>query len=193
MKMNKVAMAVAFTAAMSSMSVLADTTNGQIEFQGELVNTACGLAANSSPVSVDFGQIPVSALANGARAGNVQKNIELQDCDTTVATSAVVSYTPTTINPSDDTLAAFTSGTASGAGIGLRDSASQDVVWGQGTSAVQLVDGTNTIPFVAYLKADNDANTVTAVLSSPPLTSRSITSNHKEVPGAGSIPRTMRR
>lgn len=90
MKLNKVALAVAFTAAVSSMSVLADTTNGQIQFQGELVNTACGLSPNSSPVSVDFGQIPVSALANGAHAGNVQKNIELQDCDTTVATSAVV-------------------------------------------------------------------------------------------------------
>lgn len=44
MKMNKVAMAVAFTAALGSMSVLADTTNGVIEFRGELVNTACGLA-----------------------------------------------------------------------------------------------------------------------------------------------------
>lgn len=162
MKMNKVAMAVAFTAALGSMSVLADTTNGQIEFQGELVNTACGLAPNSSPVSVDFGQIPVSALANGAHAGNVQKNIELQHCDTTVATSAVVSYTPTSLNPADATLAAFTSGTASGAGIGMKDSASQDVVWGQGTTAVQLVDGTNTIPFVAYVKADNAAGTVTA-------------------------------
>lgn len=67
MKLNKVAMAVALTAALSSMSAFADTTNGQIEFQGELVNTACGLAPGSSPVSVDFGQIPVSALANGAR------------------------------------------------------------------------------------------------------------------------------
>lgn len=32
MKMNKVAMAVAFSAALGSMSVLADTTNGVIEF-----------------------------------------------------------------------------------------------------------------------------------------------------------------
>ena len=165
MKLNKVALAVAFTAAVSSMSVLADTTNGQIQFQGELVNTACGLSPNSSPVSVDFGQIPVSALANGAHAGNVQKNIELQACDTTVATSAVVSYAPTSVSPADATLAAFTSGTASNAGIGLKDSASQDVVWGQGTTAVQLVNGTNTIPFVAYVKADSadqTANPVTA-------------------------------
>ena len=70
MKLNKVAMAVALTAALGSMSAFADTTNGQIEFQGELVNTACGLAPGSSPVTVDFGQIPVSALANDARAGS---------------------------------------------------------------------------------------------------------------------------
>ncbi|WP_054178943.1 fimbrial protein [Trabulsiella odontotermitis] len=163
MNMNKVAMAVAFSAALGSVSVLAaDTTNGMIEFQGELVNTACGLAPNSSPVVVDFGQIPVSALANGARAGNVHQNIELQHCDTTVAQSAVVSYTPTSLNPVDGTLAAFTSGTASGAGIGLRDSASQDVTWSQPTTAVQLVDGTNTIPFVAYVKAESATATVMA-------------------------------
>jgi hypothetical protein len=57
MKLNKVAMAVALTAALGSMSALADTTNGQIELQGELVNTACGLAPSSSPVTVDFGQV----------------------------------------------------------------------------------------------------------------------------------------
>lgn len=37
MKLNKVAMAVALTAALGSMSALAaDTTNGVIELQGEL-------------------------------------------------------------------------------------------------------------------------------------------------------------
>ncbi len=162
MKLNKVAMAVALTAALSSMSAFADTTNGQIEFQGELVNTACGLAPGSSPLSVDNRQIPVSALANGARAGNVHQNIELQHCDTTVAQTAEVTYSPTSVNPTDTSLAAFTSGTASGAGIGLRDSASQDVVWGNATTPVQLVDGTNTIPFVAYVKAESASATVTA-------------------------------
>ncbi|BDH44589.1 major fimbrial subunit PmfA [Salmonella enterica subsp. enterica serovar Choleraesuis] len=168
MKLNKVAVAMAFTAVLSTGSVLAAdpapapaTTNGSIELQGELVNTACGLAPNSSPVSVDFGQVPVSALKDG-KIKDVQKNIELQDCDTTVAKSAVVSYTPTSTNPNDTTLAAFTSGTASGAGIGLKDSASQDVKWGQKTTPVTLVNGTNKIPFVAFLKADNDTNTVTA-------------------------------
>lgn len=161
MKLNKVAMAVALTAALGSMSALADSTTGQIELQGELVNTACGLAPSSSPVTVDFGQVPVSLLQGGGQATET-KNIELQYCDTTIATSAIVSYNPTTVNPNDNTLAAFTSGTASGAGIGLKDSASQTVAWGNPTTPVTLVDGTNTIPFVAFLKAEAGATTVTA-------------------------------
>ncbi|HEM6801140.1 fimbrial protein [Citrobacter koseri] len=166
MKLKNLAVILAVSSVFGSMSVSAaptvTPTSGQIQFQGELVESACGLAPTSSPVTVDFGQIPVSALAGGAHAGNVQKNIELQDCDTATATTATVTYNPTSINPSDATLAAFTSGTASGAGIGLRDSASQDVVWGQPTTAVQLVNGTNTIPFVAFVKADSDTNPVTA-------------------------------
>ena len=153
MKLNKVAMAVALTAALGSMSALADTTNGQIELQGELVNTACGLAPSSSPVTVDFGQATET------------KNIELQYCDTTIASSAVVSYTPTSVNPNDPTLAAFTSGTASGAGIGLKDSASQTVTWGAQTTPVTLVDGTNTIPFVAFLKAEAAASGSTTTVT----------------------------
>ena len=181
MKLNKVAMAVALTAALGSMSALAaDTTNGVIELQGELVNTACGLAPSSSPVTVDFGQVPVSLLQGGGQATEA-KSIELQYCDTTIASSAVVSYTPTSVNPNDPTLAAFTSGTASGAGIGLKDSASQTVTWGAQTTPVTLVDGTNTIPFVAFLKAEAAASGSTTTLprvhSSQRSTSLSIINN----------------
>ncbi|HDX8602669.1 TPA: type 1 fimbrial protein [Klebsiella oxytoca] len=165
MKLNKVAMAVALTAALGSMSALAaDTTNGVIELQGELVNTACGLAPSSSPVTVDFGQVPVSLLQGGGQATEA-KSIELQYCDTTIASSAIVSYTPTSVNPNDPTLAAFTSGTASGAGIGLKDSASQTVTWGAQTTPVTLVDGTNTIPFVAFLKAEAAASGSTTTVT----------------------------
>ncbi|MCS3430283.1 fimbrial protein [Klebsiella sp. BIGb0407] len=156
MKLNKVAMAVALTAVLGSMSAMAavtDTTSGVIELQGELVNTACGLAPSSSPVTVDFGQVPVSLLQNGGQATET-KNIELQYCDTTVAKTAVVSYTPTVVSPADASLAAFTSGSAAGAGIVLKDSASQDVTWGAATTPVTLVNGNSIIPFVAILKAE---------------------------------------
>ncbi|WP_075181465.1 fimbrial protein [Pantoea sp. 1.19] len=171
MKKINVVIAMVFSAAMGSASVFAaDTTSGQIKFEGELVNTACGLSANSSPVSVNFYQVPVSALKNGARAASVQKNIELQYCDTTVAQSAVVTYNPTSQNSVDNSLAAFTSGTASGAGIGLLDSANQEVQWGQATAAVRLKDGTNAIPFVAFLRAEK---TTTSSEGSDPVVSYS--------------------
>ena len=164
MKLNKVAMAVALTAALGSISALAavsDTTTGMIELQGELVNSACGLAPSSSPVSIDFKQVPVSLLQAGGQATE-SKNIELQYCDTTIAKSAVVSYTPTSVNPVDTTLAAFTSGSASGAGIMLKDSASKDVTWNTPTTPVTLVNGNSIIPFVAILKAETVAGGGTA-------------------------------
>lgn len=130
-------------------------TNGQILLTGELVNAACGLAPNSSPVQVDFGQITTASLKDGKHAGNVQKSIELQGCDTTVAKTATVTYTPNTLVPDNKKLAAFTSGTASGAGIGLKDNGSQDVEWGKASTPVNLVNGETKIPFVAYIQASN--------------------------------------
>lgn len=166
MKLNKVAMAVALTAALGSMSAFAADdvapTQGVIEIQGELVNSACGLAPSSSPVTVNFGQVPVSQLKDGGQVSET-KNIELQHCDTTVASTAVVSYTPTSVNQHDATLAAFTSGKASGAGIALKDSSSQDVEWGKDTTPVTLVDGTNKIPFVAILRAEKGDTATTPV------------------------------
>lgn len=165
MKLNKVAMAVALTAALGSVSVMAaddlGTTNGQIELQGSLVTTPCGLAPNSSPVRVDFGEIPLHQVTGTNRATETA-NIELQYCDPTIAATALVTYTPTSVDPNNAALAAFTSGTAKGAGIGLVDSGNQDVKWGEATTAVQLVEGTNKIPFVAFVQADSDTVAPTA-------------------------------
>ncbi|MFB0713446.1 fimbrial protein [Buttiauxella noackiae] len=163
MKLNKFAMAAVIAAGITSASAFAVVapTNGVIQLKGELVESACGLAASSSPVTVDFGQIPTSALAKNKQAGNVHKEIELQDCDTTTAKTAKVTYTPNTVDVDNSALAAFTSGTAKGAGIGLIDNGNQPVVWGHASSPVTLVNGTNHIPFVAYVKADTASTTVT--------------------------------
>lgn len=134
-------------------SAMADTTNGQIQFMGKIVNTACGLAADSDPLVVDFGEIPASHLNAGNNVEKVDK-IHLQYCDTSVATSAQIKYTPSTVNPADPSLASIV-GTAAGAGIGMRDSANADVVWGTpSANLVEIVDGDTYIPFTAYIKAD---------------------------------------
>ncbi|MTD28827.1 fimbrial protein [Erwinia sorbitola] len=164
MKLNSVLIAAALVSAtmMPTAVIAADPpvevispTNGEIQFKGELVNSACGLAPSSTPVMVDFGQITTSRLKNKQHVGNVQKNIELQHCDITVAKTATVTYTPNTVDAKDATLAAFTSGTASGAGIGLT-SANQPVIWGQASTPVSLTEGSSNISFVAYVKENGD-------------------------------------
>ncbi|WP_297196496.1 fimbrial protein [uncultured Pluralibacter sp.] len=174
MKMKSIAVSCAVIAGMAFTANFANAedgtgttpttvtpTNGKIEFTGSLVNSACGLAPESSPVKVNFGEIPTSQLKDNQRAGSRHEKIVLQGCDTTVATSAVVTYTPATQDVDNSSLAAIVSDTAKGAGIGLIDSGDQDVKWGQATSPVKLTDGNTNIDFVAYLQADKANGEVT--------------------------------
>lgn len=56
MQTNKLVIIAALAAGMTSMTAFAaytgSPTTGEIQFQGELVNSACGLAPSSSPVVV---------------------------------------------------------------------------------------------------------------------------------------------
>ncbi len=97
----------------------------------------------------------MSTEANQQKAGNIKKDIELQDCDTTVAKTATVSYTPSVVNAVNKDLASFVSGNASGAGIGLMDAGSKAVKWNTATTPVQLINGVSKIPFVAYVQAES--------------------------------------
>lgn len=91
MKMKNVAVACAlmagmtFTASSAFAAKNVEPTNGKIHFTGSLVNSACGLAPESSPVQVNFGEIPTSQLKDNQRAGVKHAKIVLQGCDTTVA------------------------------------------------------------------------------------------------------------
>lgn len=163
MKLSKIALAAALVFGINSVATAENetpapkvsSTKGEIQLKGEIVNSACGLAASSSPVIVDFSEIPTSALANQQKAGNIKKDIELQDCDTTVAKTATVSYTPSVVNAVNKDLASFVSGNASGAGIGLMDAGSKAVKWNTATTPVQLINGVSKIPFVAYVQAES--------------------------------------
>ncbi|KMK16976.1 fimbrial protein [Pluralibacter gergoviae] len=165
MKMKKIAAACLAIAGMTFVSTYANAddtgtpstftpTNGKIEFTGSLVSSACGLAPESSPVKVNFGEIPTSQLQGSDRVGSQHAKIVLQGCDATIAKSATVTYTPSTADTTMKTLAAIVSDTARGVGIGLVDSGNQDVTWGQKTSPVQVTEGNTNIDFVAYLQND---------------------------------------
>lgn len=165
MKMKKIAAACLAIAGMTFISAFANAegetaqtkltpTNGKIEFTGSLVSSACGLAPESSPVKINFGEIPTSQLTGSERVGSQHAKIVLQGCDATIAKTATVTYTPSTADTTMKTLAAIVSDTAKGVGIGLVDSGNQDVTWGEQTSPVQVTDGNTNIDFVAYLQND---------------------------------------
>ncbi|WP_241608185.1 fimbrial protein [Rosenbergiella epipactidis] len=158
----KLTLGVAIVALTFSHAALADgetptdntnvPTTGKIHFSGELVASTCGLKPGQDPIEVEFGQIPVGSLTPDTHVALTEKNIELQGCDTTTLKHATVTYTPAQNEEANSSLAAFTTGDAYGAGIGLLAHDGKAVTWGEATSATNLVDGDNSIPFKAYVQ-----------------------------------------
>ncbi len=87
---------------LSSAAALADTTTvngGTVHFKGEVVNAACAVDAGSVDQTVQLGQVRTASLKQaGATSSAVGFNIQLNDCDTTVATKAAVAFLGTAID-----------------------------------------------------------------------------------------------
>ncbi|STW41542.1 type 1 fimbriae major subunit FimA [Klebsiella variicola] len=112
MKIKTLAMVVVSALSLSSAAALADTTTvngGTVHFKGEVVNAACAVDAGSIDQTVQLGQVRSAKLATaGSTSSSVGFNIQLDDCDTTVATKASVAFSGTAIDSSNTTV----SGTA---------------------------------------------------------------------------------
>ncbi|MBX4293495.1 fimbrial protein, partial [Mycobacterium tuberculosis] len=75
---------------LSSAAALANTTTvngGTVHFKGEVVNAACAVDAGSIDQTVQLGQVRSAKLAPaGSTSSAVRFDIQLDDCDTSVAT-----------------------------------------------------------------------------------------------------------
>ncbi|AJB30835.1 type 1 fimbriae major subunit FimA [Klebsiella pneumoniae HK787] len=102
MKIKTLAMIVVSALSLSSTAALADTTTvngGTVHFKGEVVNAACAVDAGSIDQTVQLGQVRSAKLATaGSTSSAVGFNIQLDDCDTTVATKASVAFAGTAID-----------------------------------------------------------------------------------------------
>lgn len=140
---------------MATSSVFAATavtvSGGTVNFNGSIVNAACAVASDSINQTVNMGQVKATDLAvSGSVASAVPFNINLQDCDTSVATTAAVTFTGVAASGAPTDLAAGTGASpAKNLAIRLFDSAGTAVVLGSVTKAVNLVGGSNRLPFVA--------------------------------------------
>ncbi|GEM76228.1 fimbrial protein [Vibrio sagamiensis] len=84
-----------------SVSTLADTVEAEkmqknetlVNFQGELVESACGLSPNSEDQTIKLGQQPTHLFVKkGDNSPQVSFNIKLIECNTTVAKKATFTF-----------------------------------------------------------------------------------------------------
>ncbi|WP_039058930.1 type 1 fimbrial major subunit FimA [Shigella flexneri] len=165
MKIKTLAIVVLSALSLSS-AALADTTTvngGTIHFKGEVVNAACAVDAGSVDQTVQLGQVRTASLKQaGATSSAVGFNIQLNDCDTTVATKAAVAFLGTAIDATrTDVLALQSSaaGSATNVGVQILDRTGNALTLDGATFSAQttLNNGTNTIPFQARYYAIGEA------------------------------------
>lgn len=140
---------------------------GAVHFKGEIVNAACAVDAGSADQTIRLGQVRTAKLtADGNVSSSVGFNIQLDDCDTTVASTASVAFTGSEVSGKSSVLAlqATGAGAATNVGVQILDSHSQPMTL-DGTnfgSTISMSNGTNTIPLQARYIATGAATAGTA-------------------------------
>ncbi|MEC5317766.1 type 1 fimbrial major subunit FimA [Brenneria populi subsp. brevivirga] len=148
----------------SGLAAAATTTvsGGTVHFKGEIVNAACAVSTNSADQTVNLGQYRTANFtAAGSYSSKVPFTIKLEDCDTTVSTTAAVAFNGSA-DATDSTVLTTSNNTSGGAGaasgVGIEISDSKGTVLtpnGSTFSAAQtLVNGNgNTLNFTARYKS----------------------------------------
>ena len=168
MKIKTLAIVVLSALSLSSTAALAETTpttvnGGTVHFKGEVVNAACAVDAGSVDQTVQLGQVRTASLAQeGATSSAVGFNIQLNDCDTTVADKAAIAFLGTAIDGNHPNVLALQSsaaGSATSVGVQILDRTGNALTLDGATFSAQttLNNGTNTIPFQARYYAIGEA------------------------------------
>lgn len=170
MKIKLLAAGVMTVLSLSGVANAATTTvnGGTIHFTGEVVNAACAVDAGSTDQVVKMGQVKTSSLASAnSTSSAVGFNIQLNDCDTTVATQAAVAFSGTAVSSTFNTALALqgsSAGNAKNVGIQILDRTGAPLALDGASfsAATTLIDGTNVIPFQARYIATGVATAGTA-------------------------------
>lgn len=168
MKIKTLAIVVLSALSLSSTAALAETTpttvnGGTVHFKGKLLTPLAQLmqALLIKPFSwARF--IAASLKQTGATSSAVGFNIQLNDCDTSVATKAAVAFLGTAIDSAHPKVLALQSsaaGSATNVGVQILDRTGNELTLDGATFSAQttLNNGTNTIPFQARYYAIGEA------------------------------------
>lgn len=164
MKIKTLAIVALSAPPLSSAVALADTTTvngGVVHFKKEAVSAVCVVDTGSVDQTVQLGQVRTASLKQaGATNSTIGFNIQLDDCDTTIATKAAVTFLGTAIDTTHtDVLALQNSAADNAANVGVqildRTGAALALDGATSSSETALDSGTSTIPFRArYLATD---------------------------------------
>ena len=155
MKIKTLAIVVLSALSLSSTAALAAATTvngGTVHFKGEVVNAACAVDAGSVDQTVQLGQVRTASLAQeGATSSAVGFNIQLNDCDTNVASKAAVAFLGNAGHTNVLALQSSAAGSATNVGVQILDRTGAALALDGATfsSETTLNNGTNTIPFQA--------------------------------------------
>ena len=117
MKLSRVFRNMLTVAAFSGITFAASASDGQINFTGTILDSACTIDTNSANQTVNLGNVSKNAFdAAGTVAGATQFSIMLNNCPATV-TSAAVKFDGTADSSDPDILALSSGQTAKGVGI----------------------------------------------------------------------------
>jgi len=161
--MKKNLITLAFTAAAIISSASAFATGGQVNFQGEIIDTGCDVVNTpSSPLIVNLGSVAKSEFAaSGDTSAATGFTLKLTNCPATVST-AKIKFDGTAFN-GDNSVLKLTqdSGVATGVGIQISDVADVLPLF-QDSTAYALQSGSveNELNFTARYISVSD--TVTA-------------------------------
>ncbi|KMM85751.1 Pilin (type 1 fimbria component protein) [Pseudomonas taetrolens] len=160
-------MKFAMKSALVSMILLASTASavhaagagsGVITFEGAIIEAACSISPESVDQTVGLGQVAKSELEAGGTGNPEPFYIKLVGCDTSTLNTVTSTFTGAESVAVPGALGIV--GTASGAGIMMRDGTGAQIVLGTATTPQRLQDGDNTLSFGAYLQG-SAAGTVT--------------------------------
>lgn len=159
----KSALGLTLLSAATFASAATTVQGGTVHFTGQIVNAACAVSADSMNQTVNMGQYRTALFtAVGTYSNEIPFTIKLEDCDTSVSTTAAVAFSGNSDSQDNTVLTVSNigggaSGAASGVGIEIKDHAGQ-VIKPDGSvfsTPHTLIDGHNVLNFKARYKSTN--------------------------------------
>jgi len=135
---------------------------GTVHFKGKLVAAPCSVSTDTSDQEVKLGEYTTHHFKSAGVLGSIVPfQIKLEDCDTSVATTAAVAFSgrtdssDATLLAVDQDLSSSNSGTATNIGIQILDNASAVVKLDGSTftDKTTLINGENILKFAAQYKS----------------------------------------